>query len=383
VLLERGEIDEAVDHLARSLRIKEAINDPQGVVETLLHLAVADRERADHGAATEKLGRALEIAQDLGARPYQARVRIALSEAHEAAGDLRGALEHYKAFNALKTAIASEAATARMRRLTTQLSLAELEKEAELNRLRADRLEHELELARRVQMGLLPSIAPAVYGIQISAICLPALQTGGDYFDFFPFDDGRLGVAVGDVTGKGLPAAIYMTLVKGILAASAVGDVTPADVLITANLLVHRMLPRGAFISMLFAIIDTDRRSIEYASAGHNPMLLCRSSDVTELCGGGLALGLTPNELFAPATRNRALELEPGDRLLIYTDGVVEAMNEEREEFGVDRLRRTISHASRLATTHALIDRLLHDLRAFTGTGRQHDDLTAVAIHVR
>jgi sigma-B regulation protein RsbU (phosphoserine phosphatase) len=331
--------------------------------------------------AFEQLARALAIAEEIGARPLLYRAHLALGEAFEQSGDVVRALDHYKQFYRVKSEVAAEEASNKLRQLQARLELERLEKEAEVNRLKAERMEHELLLARKVQLNLLPKSPPVIEGIDIASICVPALEAGGDYYDFFPLDDGRLGVAIGDVTGKGMPAAIYMTLVKGIMASHATASSSPKDLLVRANRLVYQTFSRGSFVSMIYAVIDPVARTLTYARAGHNPLLLLRGGEmIAQRAHGGMALGLAGTETFAGAITEVSLQLEAGDRLLLYTDGFSEAMNDAREDYGDSRLLGTALRHGDAASARDLLDAVNDDLLAFTGDALQHDDMTMIVL---
>jgi serine phosphatase RsbU (regulator of sigma subunit)/Flp pilus assembly protein TadD len=380
---ELGEHEKAVKHLHRSLEIKEEIGDRQGFVESLLNLGSLLVRQGKMEEAFRYLRRALAIAGEIGSKPLLFKAHLSLGAACEQAGDAVEALAHYKEFYLLKSEVASEIAGTRMRHLQARLALEKLEKEAELNRLRAERMEHELELARKVQLSLLPNAAPGVPDLDIASLCLPALEAGGDYFDYFRLGERRLGIAIGDVTGKGMPAAIYMTLAKGILKSYATPDASPRDVLSRANRLVYETFSRGSFISMIYAVIDSERRTLTYACAGHNPLVHIRDGRRLVVEGShGLALGLAGPEKFDGSITETTLRLEPGDTIVLYTDGFSEARNAAREEYGDTRLVETALHSSTLPTAAGVLDEIRSEVQSFTGATQQHDDMTIVVVRV-
>jgi sigma-B regulation protein RsbU (phosphoserine phosphatase) len=244
------------------------------------------------------------------------------------------------------------------------------------------RIGEEFEVARRVPSSLLPARAPFVPGLDVAGVCVPANEVGGDYFDYFELSGGRLGVAVGDVSGKGVGAAIYMTLTKSYMVTQTLGDTGPVGVLTRVNEHLRRNLSRGTFVTMVYAVIDADRGRLEYTRAGHNPPLLVRAGGEGDfLTAPGVALGATGRSTFEAVTRVEAVDIEPGDLVVFYTDGVTEAMDLRGEEYGeerlVDRMRRV---AASPASAAEAVDALLRDVRAFAGRAPQHDDITIVAI---
>jgi phosphoserine phosphatase RsbU/P len=246
-----------------------------------------------------------------------------------------------------------------------------------------ERIGKELEIARNVQVSLLPKMQPEVGGFDIAGICIPAKEVGGDYYDFVSLPNNRIGIALGDVSGKGVPAAIYMTLTKGILQSHAEEGVSPREVLIKVNSLMYRTIERNSFVSMLYAILDAGTRKIRYARAGQCPVILTqgaggRGSFVTPR---GMALGLENGKVFDAVLEEQELQLGPGQVLVFYTDGFTEAMNAHTEEFGEDRLMDSIARRKEHSAA-ALIQAVCADVTAFTGDAPQHDDMTMVVVRV-
>jgi len=245
------------------------------------------------------------------------------------------------------------------------------------------RMAKELEIARSVQMSLLPKTEPRVEGFDIAGICVPAQEVGGDYFDFISLGENRLGIAVGDVSGKGVPAAIYMTLTKGILQSHAEETVSPKTVLSKVNSLMYRTIERNSFVSMFYAILNLRERVITFARAGQCPLILTQGPGRpgTFLSPPGMALGLEMGKVFDSVLEERSVHLSVGEVLVFYTDGFTEAMNEEREEFGEERLVGSIAR-HRDQPGASIIRDICNEVTAFAGTRAQHDDMTMVVIKV-
>ncbi len=243
------------------------------------------------------------------------------------------------------------------------------------------RLQRELEIARDVQQSFLPKSEPDIAGLDIASRCLPAQEVGGDYYDFLKLEGGRLGVVIGDVSGKGTQAAFFMTLTKGFLRAVIRIQRSPAEVLDELNALFYENVERGTFISMLYTVLDTSAGSMTIARAGHNPALLRERSRGASrfLLSSGLALGLAPGEQFKAAIEEETLPFCPGDVLVLYTDGFTEAMNSRREEFGEDRLREALN-CSKAGSAREILDDLYAAAKRFSGSHPQHDDMTMVVI---
>lgn len=247
------------------------------------------------------------------------------------------------------------------------------------------RISEEFDVARKVQAQLLPAEAPHVAGLDVAGVCVPANEVGGDYYDYFDLGEGRLGVAIGDVSGKGVGAAIYMTLTKSYMVTQARRALDPMHVLSRVNAHLRRNLARGNFVTMAYAVADAGARRLDYTRAGHNPPLLVRANGEGDFLNApGLALGAAGKQTFEAATRVESVDLEPGDLLLLYTDGVTEAMNGSGDEYGEERLiALTRRLATSVAPSAAAIEAILQDVRGFAGRAAQHDDITIVAVRVR
>ena len=243
------------------------------------------------------------------------------------------------------------------------------------------RMQKELEIARRVQLHLLPKDNPRYAGFDIAGACLPALEVGGDYYDFVDLRDGKLGIAVGDVSGKGVPAAIYMTLTKGILQSHAEEDSSPKHVLSKVNHLMYRTIERNWYVSMFYAVLDSKRRVLKFARAGHNPAIVFSTgtSETRLLQTAGIGLGLEKGDLFTKTLVEGELQLSPGDTLVFYTDGFTEAMNSGQEELGSDRFL-DILHRFNNGSATQVLNHAFEEVRKFAGDHPQHDDMTMVVL---
>jgi len=246
-----------------------------------------------------------------------------------------------------------------------------------------ERMQSELEIARHVQMKLLPKESPDLSGYDVAGTCIPATEVGGDYFDFIALGDGKLGIAVGDVSGKGVSAAIYMTLTKGILQSHVGYADSPVTVLGRVNSLIYRTIEKGVFVSLFYAVLDTGKRSLVYSRAGHNPGFLLKqeTDNFQTLHPPGIALGLDGGELFSSIIEEKRVSLTAGDVLVFYTDGITEAMNAREEEYGEQRLMNCISRHSNL-TSREMVERITADVNRFAGSQPQHDDITIVVMRV-
>ena len=243
------------------------------------------------------------------------------------------------------------------------------------------RLDHDLEIARDIQRILLPAEAPAINGFQISGINVPARQVSGDYFDYIQVDDERLGVAIADVSGKGVPASLIMAICRSVLRAEAARNPSPADVLRKVNRQLYPDIKEDMFISMAYLILDHQRDGVTLARAGHDAPLLYKghSKTVTPVKSPGMVVGIDSGNVFDRLTVDFAVPLERDDCLVLYTDGVTEALNTDGDEFGLDRMIQSV-RASATDGAQTIVKRIIEDVRNFTGSVPQNDDITLIAI---
>ena len=243
------------------------------------------------------------------------------------------------------------------------------------------RLDHDLEIARDIQRILLPSEAPVINGFQISGINVPARQVSGDYFDYIRVDEERLGVAIADVSGKGVPASLIMAICRSVLRAEASRNPSPADVLRKVNRQLYPDIKEDMFISMAYLILNHQCNGITLARAGHDAPLLYQqqSQTVTPIKSPGMVVGIDSGSVFDRLTVDFAVPLERDDCLVLYTDGVTEALNAEGDEFGLERMRESV-RASANDGAQAIVKKIIADVRDFTGSAPQNDDMTLIAI---
>ena len=243
------------------------------------------------------------------------------------------------------------------------------------------RLDHDLEIARDIQRILLPSEAPAIDGFQISGINVPARQVSGDYFDYIQVDQDRLGVAIADVSGKGVPASLIMAICRSVLRAEAARNPSPADVLRKVNRQLYPDIKEDMFISMAYLILGHQQDGVTLARAGHDAPLWYKrqSQTVIPVKSPGMVVGIDSGSVFDRLTVDFAVPLERNDCLVLYTDGVTETLNSEGDEFGVDRMMQSV-RASANDSAQAIVKRIIEDVREFTGSVPQNDDMTLIAI---
>jgi phosphoserine phosphatase RsbU/P len=243
------------------------------------------------------------------------------------------------------------------------------------------RLDHDLEIARDIQRVLLPAEPPSVNGFEISGINVPARQVSGDYFDYIKVDEERLGVAIADVSGKGVPASLIMAICRSVLRSQAAQNPSPADVLQKVNRQLYPDIKEDMFISMAYVILNHARNAVTLSRAGHDaPLLYKRASQtITPLKTPGMVVGIDSGSVFDRLTTDVAVPLERDDCLLLYTDGVTEALDSGGDEFGIERTMESV-RASAKGGAQAIVTRLIDDLRTFVGSQPQNDDITLIAI---
>lgn len=263
-----------------------------------------------------------------------------------------------------------------LNRLSTQAAInlkVALLAETQQKRARIlERMAQEMQVAQVVQKTLLPKTLPQVDGWNIDSYWKPAHEVGGDFYDFIHFADGRLGIVIGDVTDKGVPAAIVMASTRSILRTIAMRYVSPGAVLSRVNDLLRPDIPERMFITCLYMVIDPVHGHLRMANAGHNIPILKKPGHINEIMVRGMPLGILPGMEYEEVQ----LELEPGSTIILYSDGITEARDQSGELFGTRRLVEALGH---VGTEQGITENILSELRSFTGSGwEQDDDITLV-----
>jgi sigma-B regulation protein RsbU (phosphoserine phosphatase) len=238
------------------------------------------------------------------------------------------------------------------------------------------RSEEEARTARNIQINFLPKSNPVVQGYEIEGRSVPALNVGGDYYDFIRLDEHRLAIGLGDVSGHGLAASLVMANVQATIRSQAFFDPDPKRCLERANKLLFESTDARTFISLFYGVLDTRNNTMLYANAGQDlPILFSTNRTSLLLESRGMALGLRKEMEY----EEKEVAFHTGDRLLLYTDGIVEAMNSRREEFGETRLRKIVESAS-VVSAHDLLDKILRAVNLHAGVPEQNDDMTLVIV---
>ena len=254
---------------------------------------------------------------------------------------------------------------------SAEVAQAHLEQEVR----KRERVEHDLSVARSIQQASLPKEVPTLEGWQISPYYQPAREVGGDFYDFHLLPEGRLGLVVGDATGKGVPAALVMSTTCGMLRLAAQSHTSPAEMLQGVNEVLFPNIPTNMFVTCFYAILEPNSGRLSYANAGHDLPYLHRNGEAEELSARGMPLGLMPGMRY----EEKETIVHSGQAALLYSDGLVEAHDPEGDMFGFPRLRTLI--AERAEEERPLGEVLLEELYSFTGEGwEQEDDITLLTL---
>ena len=247
-----------------------------------------------------------------------------------------------------------------------------------------ERLVRELEIARSVQMRFLPQAVPEFAHLDIVSLCQPAMEVGGDYYDFVRMDEHNMSVLIGDVSGKGVSAAFYMTMVKGIIKTLSKKTRRPAVLLEEANEIFCENAPRDVFVTVIYGVFNLETQALTFASAGHNPLMIWKKKTgmTQKMNPRGIALGLAGSVKYRSLIEETTIPFEEGDVFVFYTDGVSESMNMNQEIFGEERLEAIITKSAHQPPR--LIQRnVVEAVSRFSGKAPQHDDFTIVVVKIK
>jgi phosphoserine phosphatase RsbU/P len=258
------------------------------------------------------------------------------------------------------------------------LEVAELVRKLADQAAQRERMNREIEIAREVQQRLFPQSMPQMPGVDLAGMCRPASEVGGDYYDLIAMEDGHLGFAIGDVSGKGISAALIMASLRASLRGLVLDDpVDLARVMQKVNRLVYEASSSSRYATFFFATLDPDTREFRYVNAGHNPPVLIKQSsgEVCRLEACGPVVGMLPFTEYEA----RSMFLRSGDLLIGYTDGISEAMTAEDEEWGEDRMLAAIPRRSK-TSAEEILDAIFRAADEFTAGAEQHDDMTLLVM---
>jgi serine phosphatase RsbU (regulator of sigma subunit) len=366
-----GYYDESGQSLLTDLRY--SVDDP------VLALILADRERVICPKGCDQhelvaLGKALDMAEyvafPLGVEPQPSTGLLIAGNTANSAAYRTQIQADSESVVGLANLVSQVATAIRMRR-EIQAREERLKQQAHAR----ERIEQELHVARRIQQASLPEAVPALEGWEIYPSYLPAREVGGDFYDFLELEDGRLGLVVGDATGKGVPAALVMSTTCGMIrAVTQASDYSPGEVLQRVNEALATRIPANMFVTCFYGVLDPGTGSFSYANAGHDLPYVRRGGYAEELMARGMPLGLMPGMGY----EEKEIILGEGDRALFYSDGLVEAHNPEGAMFGFPRLQSLVAEH---AQGEPLVDFLMEELYSFTGKRwEQEDDITLVTL---
>jgi len=241
------------------------------------------------------------------------------------------------------------------------------------------KLEEELSIAKRIQQSFLPREKPQFSGFDISGINIPSEEVGGDYYDFIPIIENQIGIVIGDVSGKGIPAALIMASVRAGLIAEIRNNYAIRSIMAKVNNLLFESTASDIYVTAVYGVLDPKNRIFTFSNAGHNAPILRRADgEMKYLTEGGMALGMFENSKY----EETPLGISPGEIIVFYTDGVTEAKNDKEEEFGTRRLKQAIGDSHQLGASQ-IQENIYDAVKEFTGLSHQEDDLTMIVIKVR
>ncbi len=246
-----------------------------------------------------------------------------------------------------------------------------------------ERLQAEFDIARKAQQQMLPANPPRFEGIDIAATCIPSKDVGGDLYDFLKMPGGKIGIVVADVSGKGVPASLYMTLTKGLMVSVSDQISDPGEILREVNKHLFEVCRRRVFVTLFLGVLDPETMIFDYARAGHNPPVFFRktNNDARLLTPSGIGLGLNGGRIFDASLEVASLKLQKGDSLYLYSDGITEAMNAKNEEYGEERLMDMVRRLDGFNATD-MRDAIMENVRVFLGKVAPQDDQTLVVVKI-
>jgi sigma-B regulation protein RsbU (phosphoserine phosphatase) len=244
------------------------------------------------------------------------------------------------------------------------------------------KIERDLDLARKIQQGLLPQCIPDMNGLDICGEMIPAMQVGGDYYDLIQLSGSKLFVVVGDVSGKGLSASLYMTKLQTMIKLSCSADKTPKEILIDINRRIYEEMDRSSFVTITLALFDLDKQTLTFCRAGHMPVLQATNGTVQSYRTQGLGVGIERGIVFEKSLLEEEVKLSPGQIYAFFTDGVTEAMNEKNELFGDENLNAILKNKSKVRSSD-IVNEIWSSVKSFRGEAEVNDDMTMVVVKVK
>jgi len=368
-----GKYDEALEHFNKSLAIRKKMGFPTGETTTLLDMGGLYFKQKKIKKALKVINKALDLAIQIKAKPKISRAYISLFEIYQDSGQFKKALQFHKKFHKVEKEISLDDIDRKLKHLKVVYELEKSKKESEM-------LHQELFLARKLQENILPQQLPDVNGISFVAHYLPAMEIGGDFYDIMPLAKKRIAILLADVTGHGIQAALSTTLLKLAFRNYQNREVSPANILRGMNKDLYKVLPKKTFVAALVLIVDTERDYCTIVNGGiPYPSILKRSDNrVEQLPVNGMVLGAISQKHYKPGNPVD-FELQKGDCLFLYTDGLSEIENEKQKQFGDELLSKEIMQHIK-SPTGELVNQLVNAAQKFSKSQHEWDDLTIIAI---
>ena len=244
------------------------------------------------------------------------------------------------------------------------------------------KIERDLDLARKIQQGLLPQCIPNMNGLDICGEMIPAMQVGGDYYDLIQLSPSELFVVVGDVSGKGLSASLYMTKIQTMIKISCTQNKSPKEILVDINRRIYEELDKSWFVTITLALFDLKNNTLKFCRAGHMPVVMASNGTVQSYRTQGLGVGIEKGIVFEKSLIEEEVKLSPGQIYAFFTDGVTEAMNESNELFGDDKLNAILKNKSKTRSAE-IVNEIWHSVKSFRGEAEINDDMTMVVVKVK
>jgi phosphoserine phosphatase RsbU/P len=244
------------------------------------------------------------------------------------------------------------------------------------------KIERDLDLARKIQQGLLPQCIPNMNGLDICGEMIPAMQVGGDYYDLIQISDSKLFVVVGDVSGKGLSASLYMTKLQTMIKLSCLDNKSPKEILVDINKRIYEEIDKNWFVTITLALFDMNKGTVKFCRAGHMPVLQATNGTVQSYRTQGLGVGIERGIVFEKSLLEEEVKLSPGQTYAFFTDGVTEAMNEKNELFGDENLNAILKNKSQ-ARSSDIVNEIWSSVKSFRGEAEVNDDMTMVVVKIR
>ena len=244
------------------------------------------------------------------------------------------------------------------------------------------KIERDLELAQKIQKGLLPRCIPELNGLDICGEMISAMQVGGDYFDLIPVSEKKLFVLVGDVSGKGLSASLYMAKLQTMVQLYCSNDKSPKEILTEINRKLYQEMEKNWFVTLTLALFDMGNKKVTFCRAGHVPVFVLSNDNVNFYKSTGLGVGLEKGTIFEKTLVEMEIDLSPGQLFAFFSDGITEAMNEKNELFGEKRLSEILKNNPD-SDSNSIMNSIWNAVKIFRGSAEQNDDMTAVLVRVK